>query len=69
MSAIQFDSSILPISFKGPVSTPPIENYLQDGEYKDTTQTYKVIYEDTEAFMKNLLQRQRKKKKTTEEED
>ena len=69
LSAIQFDSSILPISFKGPVSTPPIENYLQDGEYKDTTQTYKVIYEDTEAFMKNLLQRQRKKKKTSEEED
>jgi len=67
-NAIQFDPSIIPIRFSGPVATPPIKDYIQDGEYKDTTQTFKVIYEDTDAFMKELLQRQRRKKKRVEEE-
>jgi len=67
-NAIQFDPSIIPITFSGPVATPPIKDYIQDGEYKDTTQTFKVIYEDTDAFMKELLQRQRRKKKRVEEE-
>ena len=101
-AAIQFDPELIPMSFKGPVTTPPIENYIQDGEYKDTTQSFKVclvdytlnlisfsylfvfafllercinwvsfqvIYEDTDAFMKELLQRNRKRKKKTEEEE
>jgi len=68
-SAIQFDPTMIPISFSGPVATPPIKDYLQDGDYKDTTPTFKVIYEDTETFMKELLQRQRRKKKKVEEED
>eukprot|EP00092_Neocalanus_flemingeri_P002264 GFUD01002414.1.p1 GENE.GFUD01002414.1~~GFUD01002414.1.p1 ORF type:complete len:232 (-),score=65.79 GFUD01002414.1:155-850(-) len=68
-NAIQFDPDIMPISFKGPVATPPIKDYLQDGEYKETTQTFKVIYEDTEEFMKSLLMRKRQRKKTTEEDD
>ena len=68
--AIAFDPSILNTSFKGPVRTPPIKEYLQDGEYKDTTQTFKVIYEDTDAFMKTLLTRSKpRRKKATEEED
>merc|ERR1711963_1259052 len=62
-SAIQFDPNIIPITFKGPVATPPIKDYIQDGEYKETTQTFKVIYEDTDQFMKDLLQRSRKKKR------
>ena len=41
-SAIQFDPTMIPISFSGPVATPPIKDYLQDGEYKDTTPTFKV---------------------------
>ena len=41
-AAIQFDPELIPMSFKGPVTTPPIENYIQDGEYKDTTQSFKV---------------------------
>lgn len=68
-AAIQFDPLLVPMSFKGPVATPPIEGYLQDGEYKETTQSFKVIYEDTDAFLKELLQRNRKRKKKTEEED
>lgn len=68
-SAIQFDPTMIPISFSGPVATPPIKDYLQDGEYKDTTPTFKVIYEDTGTFMKELLARQRRKKKKVEEED
>ena len=68
-SAIEFDSDIVPLTFKGPVATPPIKGYLQDGEYKDTTPSFKVIYEDTEAFMKNLLLRQRRTKKKNVEED
>lgn len=32
--AIQPDMSLLPITVKGPVATPPIENYISpDGEY------------------------------------
>lgn len=68
-AAIMFDQELIPMTFKGPVATPPIEDYIQDGEYKDTTQSFKVIYEDTDAFMKELLQRNRKRKKKTEEEE
>jgi len=68
--AIEFDPSIIPVTFKGPVKTPPIKDYLQDGEYKETTQSFKVIYEDTDAFMKTLLSRNRpRKKRASEEED
>ena len=28
-AAIQFDPDLLPISFKGPVATPPIKDYIQ----------------------------------------
>ena len=67
--AIGFAPDILPIIFSGPVSTPPIKDYLQDGEYKETTQSFKVIYEDTEKFMKDLIQRRKRNKKKTEEEE
>ena len=30
-AAIQFDPDLVPFSFKGPVSSPPIKNYLQVG--------------------------------------
>merc|ERR1712059_4316 len=68
MSAIQFDLDLMPLTLKGPVATPPIQGYIQDGEYKETTLTYKVIYEDTEAYMKSLLARRRERKKTVEED-
>ena len=30
-AAIQFDPDLIPLSFKGPVSSPPIKNYIQVG--------------------------------------
>merc|ERR1719430_722640 len=66
-AAIQFDQDLVPINFKGPVATPPIKDYIQDGEYKETTPTFKVMYEDTEAFLKELLVRRRKRKKSDNE--
>ena len=68
-AAVQFDPDLLDIELRGPCVTPPIEKYLQDGEYKDVTQSYKVIYEDTETFMKSLLMRKRTKKKKQEDDD
>ena len=68
-AAIQFDPGLLGMELRGPVDTPPVPGYLQDGEYKDTTPTFKVIYEDTEAFMKNLLLRRRTRKKKGGDED
>merc|ERR1712226_1740973 len=62
-AAIQFDPSLLGMELRGPCASPPVPGYLQDGEYKDTTPTFKVIYEDTEAFMKTLLMRRRTRKK------
>ena len=68
-SAIQFDTNLVPISFTGPVATPPIKDYIQDGQYVETTQSFKVIYEDTDQFMKDLLSRNRKKKKKSADEE
>ena len=31
-AAIQFDPDLVPLSFKGPVRSPPIKNYIQVGE-------------------------------------
>ena len=50
-AAIMFDQELIPMTFKGPVATPPIENYIQDGEYKDTTQSFKVSYETSAAYV------------------
>ena len=68
-AAIQFDPGLLGLQVRGPCASPPVPGYLQDGEYKDTTPTFKVIYEDTEAFMKNLLMRRRTRKKRNNDED
>ena len=54
-AAIKFDPELIPMTFKGPVSTPPIENYIQDGEYKDTTQSFKVGFETTSAQLKKII--------------
>ena len=68
-AAIQFDPSLLGMELRGPCASPPVPGYLQDGEYKDTTPTFKVIYEDTEAFMKTLLMRRRTRKKKGDDDD
>ncbi|KAL8598376.1 hypothetical protein ACOMHN_032653 [Nucella lapillus] len=39
--AIQKDDTLIPLQFRGPVSTPPIKGYQPpDGEYIDVTKTY-----------------------------
>merc|ERR1719220_1294292 len=68
-AAVQFDHGLVGMKLRGPCASPPVPGYLQDGEYRDTTPTFKVIYEDTEAFMKNLLMRRRTRKKKGGEED
>lgn len=42
---------------------------IQDGEYKETTPTFKVMYEDTEAFLKELLVRRRKRRKADDDDN
>ena len=55
-AAIMFDQELIPMTFKGPVATPPIEDYIQDGEYKDTTQSFKVSCETSAAhFVASLV--------------
>ena len=41
----------------------------QDGEYKNVTREYKVVYQDTEAFLKQLVSKRRGKKKKSVEDD
>merc|ERR1719239_1809595 len=63
LEACQIDPDLVPFTAKGPTLTPPIKDYIQDGEFKDVTREYKVIYEDTEAFLKKLVSKVRKRKK------
>jgi len=51
-------------------STVPHFCSEQDGEQTEVTKQYKVVYEDTEAFMKKLISRvRRRKKKDDADED
>lgn len=40
-AAIQIDETLLPITFKGPVQTPPIKNYDSPAEYRFKRQKQK----------------------------
>jgi hypothetical protein len=42
---------------------------LQDGEQTEITRQYKVVYEDTEAFLKKLVSRRRRRKNKGDEEE
>ena len=37
--AIEPDSNLIPFKAKGPMNTPPIPGYLQDGEYENITRS------------------------------
>jgi len=69
LEACQFDPNLIPFTAQGPTLTPPIKDYIQDGDYKDITREYKVVYEDTELFLKKLVTKVRRKKRSEEEED
>ena len=42
---------------------------FQDGEQSEITKQYKVVYEDTEAFLKKLVARNRKRKRRSEDDE
>ena len=68
--AIEPDSNLLPFKAKGPMNSPPIPDYIQDGEYEDVTKRYEIQYADMEGFLKGVLQKSRtKKKKKRDDED
>ena len=68
--AIQIDNNLVPFNAKGPLNTPPIPEYMQDGEYEDVTRKYEVKYDNMEEFLKTIIKNTRaKKKKKTEEDD
>ncbi|KAL1461525.1 hypothetical protein WDU94_013412 [Cyamophila willieti] len=67
--AIQIDLSLLPFTAKGPLHTPPIENYESpDGDYLDISRNFEKEYADRKATLENILNKnkrphQMKKKK------
>jgi len=68
--AIQIDNNLVPFNAKGPLSTPPIPEYIQDGEYEDVTRKYEVKYDNMESFLREVIKNNRaKKKKKTADED
>ncbi|XP_023338053.1 39S ribosomal protein L40, mitochondrial [Eurytemora carolleeae] len=69
LAACQFDPDLIPFTARGPTLSPPIKDYIQDGDFKDITREYKVVYEDTEAFLKKLVTKVRRRKKRSSEED
>ena len=68
MEAIKLDESLFPWTAKGPTATPPIEGYIQDGEYINTTKHFEVQYTDMKQLMSDLLANTRRKKKAESEE-
>jgi len=70
--AIQIDNNLVPFNAKGPLSTPPIPEYIQDGEYEDVTRKYEVKYDNMETFLREVIKNtraKRSKKKTDEDEE
>jgi len=69
--AIAPDNELIPFKAKGPLKTPPIPGYLQDGEYEDVTRKFEVQYANMEDFLKSVTQKQsrRARKKKDDEDD
>lgn len=67
--AIALDSTLLPFADKGPLYTPPIEGYIQDGEYEDVTQKFEIQYADMKVFMATILKNTRKKRSKSKVEE
>eukprot|EP00088_Acartia_fossae_P062615 TRINITY_DN7572_c0_g1_i1.p1 TRINITY_DN7572_c0_g1~~TRINITY_DN7572_c0_g1_i1.p1 ORF type:complete len:230 (-),score=52.55 TRINITY_DN7572_c0_g1_i1:64-753(-) len=67
LEAIQFDPELIPFQASGPTLTPAIKDYLQDGDYTNITKEYKVVYQDTEAFLRQLTVRKRGSRKKKED--
>merc|ERR1712018_42973 len=67
IAAIKPDDTLVNFQSIGPTRTPAIPEYLQDGDYVETTKNFEVQYENMEEYLKKLVARQRKKKKKAEE--
>ena len=65
-AAVQIDESLLPFKAEGPTRTPPIPNYIQDGEYEDVTKSFQVQYPDMKEFLKQITMSSRVMKKKME---
>jgi hypothetical protein len=69
LAAIQPDPAMISYKTVGPTRTPPIADYLQDGEYKETTKHFEVQYADMAEYLARLTKKRKKKKKVVEEDD
>uniref|UniRef100_A0A8D9A0P0 Large ribosomal subunit protein mL40 n=1 Tax=Cacopsylla melanoneura TaxID=428564 RepID=A0A8D9A0P0_9HEMI len=59
--AIQIDLTLLPFSAKGPLHTPPLQNYESpDGDYSDISRNFEKEYEDRKAAMEDILNKNKK---------
>ena len=72
--AILPDLTLIPFKAQGPYYTPPIENYLQDGEYENITKKYEIQYgndlkEQLNIMMKELAARRKRSKKKSEDDE
>merc|ERR1712190_174620 len=50
MAAIEPDDTLVNFKSIGPTRTPPISDYLQDGDYVETTKKFEVQYENMEEY-------------------
>ena len=69
VKALQSDSTLTNFHAKGPTYTPPIIDYLQDGEYENTTKEYAIQYADTKEFLINLTRKVRRRRRKNEDDD
>jgi len=69
LAAIQPDDSLVNYKALGPTRTPPIPEYLQDGDYLETTKKFEVKYDNMEEYLKHLVSKRKRKKKVEDNED
>ena len=67
--AIAPDNDLIPFKAKGPLKTPPIPGYLQDGEYEDVTRKFEVQYANMEDFLKSVTQKQSRRARKKKDDD
>jgi SepF-like predicted cell division protein (DUF552 family) len=67
--AIAPDDNLIPFKAKGPMNTPPIPGYLQDGEYENITRKFEVQYADMEQFLKDTILKKKVRKKKKDDDD
>lgn len=57
----QIDHTLLPFTAKGPLATPPVENYTSpDGDYMDVSRNFIKEHDDRKAAMEAILNKNRK---------